>query len=294
MFYENLKKYRKEKGYSQSQLAEKLFVTRQCVSKWEKGATQPDLQTLAEICRILEVSADQLLGESGKKPTDAQPLNKKLFVINLFTAGFIAVFVLLLLRFLPYTVPAHMTGGKIDRYGSKFETLFHLITVTIFLCVDLAAYFVLRKFNDKLTAGFTHGVILLLQIANAIFITVFYAASLTTLPSFITCVSANFMLWLCTAMHPKFNKRNAVFGVRCSATLKSDFVWNKANAFAAYILCPLSVVIIAINAAFAFNLAYLCLITYPLAFAAVLIYCKVIELKEKNKEDEQNANNDVD
>ena len=99
MFYENLKKYRKEKGYSQSQLAEKLFVTRQCVSKWEKGATQPDLQTLAEICRILEVSADQILGESGKKPTDAQPLNKKLFVINLFTAGFIAVFFFLVFRF---------------------------------------------------------------------------------------------------------------------------------------------------------------------------------------------------
>ncbi|MDE6293272.1 MAG: helix-turn-helix domain-containing protein [Clostridiales bacterium] len=39
MFGDNLKKYRIQNGYSQSELADKLFVSRQCVSKWEKGIT---------------------------------------------------------------------------------------------------------------------------------------------------------------------------------------------------------------------------------------------------------------
>ena len=46
MFCDNLKKYRRQAGFSQSELADKLYVSRQCVSKWEKGITQPDLETL--------------------------------------------------------------------------------------------------------------------------------------------------------------------------------------------------------------------------------------------------------
>ena len=46
MFCDNFKKYRTEKGLSQNDIAEKLFVTRQCVSKWEKGITEPDLETV--------------------------------------------------------------------------------------------------------------------------------------------------------------------------------------------------------------------------------------------------------
>ena len=53
MFGDNLRRYRIEKGFSQNDVAEKLFVTRQCVSKWEKGATQPDLQTLKQISDLL-------------------------------------------------------------------------------------------------------------------------------------------------------------------------------------------------------------------------------------------------
>ena len=53
MFGANLKKYRLQKGYSQSELADNLYVTRQCVSKWEKGITQPDLDTLSRISELL-------------------------------------------------------------------------------------------------------------------------------------------------------------------------------------------------------------------------------------------------
>ena len=47
MFAENLKKIRKDKGYTQEILAEKLNVVRQTVSKWEKGLSLPDVDMLS-------------------------------------------------------------------------------------------------------------------------------------------------------------------------------------------------------------------------------------------------------
>ena len=52
---------RKQAGLSQEQLGEKLRVSRQAVSKWESGQTNPDVAYVAQMCRILEVSSDWLL-----------------------------------------------------------------------------------------------------------------------------------------------------------------------------------------------------------------------------------------
>lgn len=52
----NIKKYRKQKGLTQAELASKLFVTPQCISKWECGTATPEIPTLYNMCEILEVS----------------------------------------------------------------------------------------------------------------------------------------------------------------------------------------------------------------------------------------------
>ena len=54
-------KLRKEKGYSQEDLAEKLDVTRQTISNWELGSTQPNPEQLKGLSKILNVSIDELL-----------------------------------------------------------------------------------------------------------------------------------------------------------------------------------------------------------------------------------------
>ena len=64
MFSQKLTEARKNKGYTQEQLAEKLYVTRQAVSRWERGTSEPDLQTLGRICGLLGVTADYLIGGS--------------------------------------------------------------------------------------------------------------------------------------------------------------------------------------------------------------------------------------
>lgn len=58
----NIRHYRKKRGLSQKQLADKLFVTAQNVSKWETGKSAPDLDNLCKLAEILEVSTDSLLG----------------------------------------------------------------------------------------------------------------------------------------------------------------------------------------------------------------------------------------
>lgn len=62
MFNENLKILRKEKGISQEQLAVRLNVVRQTISKWERGISIPDAQLLIELSEVLDVSVSDLLG----------------------------------------------------------------------------------------------------------------------------------------------------------------------------------------------------------------------------------------
>lgn len=63
MFGENLKAIRKAKGYTQQELAMKLNVVRQTVSKWEKGLSVPDAEILVEIADVLDTDVSVLLGK---------------------------------------------------------------------------------------------------------------------------------------------------------------------------------------------------------------------------------------
>ncbi|QVK19643.1 helix-turn-helix transcriptional regulator [Mycoplasmatota bacterium] len=58
---DNLKKLRKEKKLSQEQLAEKLNISRQAISKWESGKAYPDIDNLISLKDIFKVSLDELV-----------------------------------------------------------------------------------------------------------------------------------------------------------------------------------------------------------------------------------------
>lgn len=85
MLSENIKALRKQKGYSQEQLAEKLNVVRQTVSKWEKGYSVPDADMLEELADIFEVDVGELLGKeilTEEETTDIGELVKQLTILN--------------------------------------------------------------------------------------------------------------------------------------------------------------------------------------------------------------------
>ncbi|MDE6585584.1 MAG: helix-turn-helix domain-containing protein [Clostridia bacterium] len=276
MFNENLKKYRTAAGLSQSELAEKLFVTRQCVSKWEQGTNQPDLETLQKLSEILNVSVDELVcGNESAEKIKAVNVNKKLFCICVLASVFLTAVIFVFLRFLPETIPAHFTDGKIDRYGSKLEVLYHLASVAAFWAVDILVYFALKKTTDNKAAAIAHGVMTFILAAYFVFIWVIYCNYLDVIPC-ATCVSAVLLIILSAAMHPKWNKQNSVFGVRCRATLENPLIWNKVNAFACYLLTAVSVAIFTVNMIVPFSLSFLTLISYVIAVLIPLVYCKIL------------------
>ena len=85
MLSENLKTCRKAKGLSQEELAIKLHVVRQTVSKWEKGLSVPDADLLLALSEALETPVSTLLGETIAAPQadDLKAIAEKLEVINL-------------------------------------------------------------------------------------------------------------------------------------------------------------------------------------------------------------------
>mgnify|MGYP002578388022 CR=1 FL=1 len=81
---ENMKAIRKSKGLSQQQLAVKLNVVRQTISKWEQGLSVPDSDMLIIISEVLETPVSTLLGETvaENETDDLKVISKKLEVIN--------------------------------------------------------------------------------------------------------------------------------------------------------------------------------------------------------------------
>ena len=109
---EFIKKKRKEKGLTQKELAEQLFITDRAISKWERGLSCPDISLLQELARILDTSVVELLkGETikNKKSISEQDvissmklsqdsiLEKIKFITNVLTSIIVAIFVFFIL-----------------------------------------------------------------------------------------------------------------------------------------------------------------------------------------------------
>lgn len=82
MFNENLKTLRKAKGLSQEELAIRLNVVRQTISKWENGLSVPDADILIRIAEILETSVSELLGAKVTDEADTNHVAEQLSRIN--------------------------------------------------------------------------------------------------------------------------------------------------------------------------------------------------------------------
>lgn len=82
MLNENLKAFRNSKGISQQELAVRLNVVRQTISKWEKGISVPDADTLVKIAEVFEVSVSELLGDKPNQEMNVNDIAQQLARIN--------------------------------------------------------------------------------------------------------------------------------------------------------------------------------------------------------------------
>lgn len=82
MLGDNIKRYRKERGFTQEELAIRLHVVRQTVSKWEKNLSVPDAAQLQNLAQELDVSVPELLGADTETSAGRNEIAEQLSRIN--------------------------------------------------------------------------------------------------------------------------------------------------------------------------------------------------------------------
>lgn len=139
-FANTIKQYRKEHSLSQSQLAEKLFVTQKAVSKWETGKGWPDITSLCQLSDIMGISLDKLLknSENSSIENNRVIIEKKKryfslwFLIEIIYAVFLLGANLLCLFFAAYKLPVLISFGGITLlcfgcavwlYSTQYQTI---------------------------------------------------------------------------------------------------------------------------------------------------------------------------
>ena len=89
---ENLQRLRKERGLSQEEVAQALFLTRQSVSKWENDGAEPGVENLKALARLYGVTLDELAGENSAPGTEPEAEPEGLFssyyaIVVLYTSS---------------------------------------------------------------------------------------------------------------------------------------------------------------------------------------------------------------
>lgn len=102
-FGENIKKAREEKGFTQQTLADKLYVSRQAVSRWENGSRYPDLLTAKSLAVALDTTLDKLLNDDDlRNYPEVNPIIEYPLYKRVQTAMFAAAFITNLVQLLWY------------------------------------------------------------------------------------------------------------------------------------------------------------------------------------------------
>ncbi len=99
-FSSNLKEIREGAGMTQEQLAQSMHVTRQAVSRWERGYTEPDIATLIELGKVLDVPPEELI--FGRKKPKYEQFQRKYIICSAVSLAAVFAAFLLELTIAPY------------------------------------------------------------------------------------------------------------------------------------------------------------------------------------------------
>lgn len=125
-------KYRKEQNLTQDDIAEKLFVSRQLVSKWENGTGVPSIDVLLELCKLFEITFEELLCLNDEIYVDENDIFKgrnRLFVVQSVIDGNIKVNLSeVFYQFSPIERTMVLNAVKEGRLKTNMEDLFPKLT----------------------------------------------------------------------------------------------------------------------------------------------------------------------
>ena len=152
---EKLVALRKGRGLSQEALAERLGVSRQAISRWEQGSSQPDAGNLFQLSRLFQVSADYLLDDTLEQPAQpaaspvTDPLKKRRLVGLLLAAdgllGNLVIYILSRAIAVPVPFVTYDQGvtwynwdsSRTDHSWKYFIQTYDLELLTVLFCLLL-------------------------------------------------------------------------------------------------------------------------------------------------------------
>lgn len=133
---------RRSSGWSQEELADRIGVTRQAISRWEAGSAKPEADKIIELCDLFDVTADYLLRDiSPQEPSEAPiPDPVPTFSPIRFFGALLSVFGLVILAIL--VVVGQVEGFEIYRESVRYDGFISYLFLNDlwgFLFLDLAA-----------------------------------------------------------------------------------------------------------------------------------------------------------
>lgn len=134
---ENIRILRTEKGMTQDAMAEALFVTRQTVSNYETGKSNPDVNMLLNIARLLDADIDTLI--FGKpEPPDRREERKRLIRCGVLSAGLILMWLLL--------IPAMKHAANMYFFYQPIQLARYILVPGIYLSIGYSIMELIRYF----------------------------------------------------------------------------------------------------------------------------------------------------
>ena len=172
-FHEKLQELRKNRGLTQEELAEALYVSRTAISKWESGRGYPSIDSLKEISNYFSVSIDELL--SGEKLLSIAEKENKANIRTicdlLFGIVDVCSFMLILLPLYPNTVDGFVYSVNLLAYAetSAFNRVFYWVMFLSLFVVGVVKIFLTKHGTEKNHKMMT-GLSMLLSILLVLFL----------------------------------------------------------------------------------------------------------------------------
>ncbi|MBE6052384.1 MAG: helix-turn-helix transcriptional regulator [Clostridium sartagoforme] len=151
-FNEKLKELRKQNNMTQEQLAEKLYVSRTAISKWESGKGYPNIESLKSISKVFSVSIDELL--SNKELLQVAETENKSNISKIYSLIFgILDLMAIAYIFLPFygqEINGYIYSVNLLKYTDATSTI-RMIYYTVFIIMTLIGIteVILQFFDDK-------------------------------------------------------------------------------------------------------------------------------------------------
>ena len=166
-FHEKLQELRKNRGLTQEELAEALYVSRTAISKWESGRGYPSIDSLKEISHYFSVSIDDLL--SGEKLLSIAEKENKSNIQTvcdlLFGMVDVCSFMLILLPLYPNTVDGFVYSVNLLAYTetTSFSRIIHWVIFVSLIIAGIVKILLIKLATEK-THKVMRGLSMLLSI----------------------------------------------------------------------------------------------------------------------------------